>query len=153
MNKYVYLNEDRKEFHLTNGKISYIFRVMEQTNVLEQLYVGKAIQHRDSFAHLIEREVRPSNNQVVNDYTTSLEHVKQEMPAYGTTDFRYPAIELRYPDGDHISHFEYQTFTIIEGKKKLEGMPATFATSKEATTLEIGLKDRYSEVVDRKSVV
>lgn len=147
MTKYVFTNEDRKEFHLTNGKISYIFRVMEQTNVLEQLYVGKAIRHRDSFAHLIEREVRPSNNQVVNDYTTSLEHVKQEMPAYGTTDFRYPAIELRYLDGDHISHFEYQTFTIIEGKKKLEGMPATFATSKETTTLEIGLKDRYSEVV------
>ena len=34
MTNYVLVNEDTKEFHLTNGKISYIFRVMEETNVL-----------------------------------------------------------------------------------------------------------------------
>lgn len=146
MSKVVLINEDAKEFHLTNGKISYIFRVMEQTNVLEQLYVGKAIQHRDSFAHLIEREVRPSNNQVVEDHTTSLEHVKQEMPVYGTTDFRYPALEIKYPDGDRISQFEYDSYEVVEGKKTLEGLPSTFATAKEATTLDIRLKDRYSDL-------
>ena len=43
MTNYIHINETNKEFHLTNGKISYIFRVMEQTNTLEQLYAGKTI--------------------------------------------------------------------------------------------------------------
>lgn len=146
MNKYVYVNKEMNEFHLTNGKISYIFRVMEQTNVVEQLYAGKAIRHRNAFGYLIEREIRPSNNQVTGDHTTSLEHVKQEMPVFGTTDFRYPALEVRYPDGDRISQFEYQSFRIEQGKQKLAGLPTTFAASAEATTLEIILKDRYSEL-------
>ena len=102
MTNYIHINETSKEFHLTNGKLSYIFRVMEQTKILEQLYAGKAIRHQESFAHLIEREIRPSNNQVTGDHTTSLEHIKQEMPVYGTTDFRYPGMEIRYPDGDRI---------------------------------------------------
>lgn len=121
MNKYVYVNKEMNEFHLTNGKISYIFRVMEQTNVMEQLYVGKAIRHREAFSYLIEREIRPSNNQVTGDHTTSLEHVKQEMPVFGTTDFRYPALEVRYPEGDRISQFEYQFFRIEEGKTQVVG--------------------------------
>ena len=109
MTNYIHINETNKEFHLTNGKISYIFRVMEQTNTLEQLYAGKTIKHRESFGHLIEREVRPSNNQVTGDHTTSLEHVKQEMPVYGTTDFRYPGLEIRYPDGDRLSPSRQQS--------------------------------------------
>lgn len=151
MKKTVHINETNQEFHLTNGKISYIFRVMEKTHTLEQLYAGKAIRHRDSFDHLIEREIRPSNNQVTGDHTTSLEHVKQELPVFGTTDFRYPALEIRYPDGDRISQFEYLDYQVIEGKKKLPGMPATFAEAEEATTLEIRLHDRYSALVMKLS--
>ena len=147
MTNYIHINETNKEFHLTNGKISYIFRVMEQTQTLEQLYAGKAIRHRESFDHLIEREIRPSNNQVAGDHTTSLEHVKQELPVFGTTDFRYPALEIRYPDGDRISQFEYLDYQVIEGKKQLPGMPATFADAEEATTLEIRLHDRYSALI------
>ena len=147
MTNYIHINETNKEFHLTNGKISYIFRVMEQTNTLEQLYAGKTIKHRESFGHLIEREVRPSNNQVTGDHTTSLEHVKQEMPVYGTTDFRYPGLEIRYPEGDRISQFEYQSYQVEKGKKKLPDLPATFAGAEEATTLRILLKDRYSDLI------
>ena len=137
MTNYIHINENSKEFHLTNGKLSYIFRVMEQTKILEQLYAGKAIRHQESFAHLIEREIRPSNNQVTGDHTTSLEHIKQEMPVYGTTDFRYPGMEIRYPDGDRISQFEYRSYSVVEGKKRLPNLPATFAGEHEATTLEI----------------
>ena len=147
MTNYIHINETSKEFHLTNGKLSYIFRVMEQTKILEQLYAGKAIRHQESFAHLIEREIRPSNNQVTGDHTTSLEHIKQEMPVYGTTDFRYPGMEIRYPDGDRISQFEYRSYTVVEGKKRLPDLPATFAEEHEATTLEIHLEDRYSSLM------
>ena len=142
----IYINKETKEFHLTNGQVSYIFRVMEKVQTLEQLYYGQAITHRSDFSYLIEREVRPSNNQFEADHTSSLEHVKQEFPVYGTTDFRYPAVEVSYPDGDSISRFQYDSYELFSGKQKIEGMPATFATELEAETLVIRLKDEYSEL-------
>jgi len=139
----IHVNEEKLEFHLTNGKVSYIFRVMEETGVLEHLYTGKAVGHRKSFTHLIEREVRPSNNLYEGNLTTSLEHIRQEMPVFGTTDFRDPALSIRYEDGDRISHFSYLSYEIQKGKEKLQGMPHTFFKEEEAKTLVIHLKDRY----------
>lgn len=36
----IFYNENTKEFHLTNDKISYIFKIL-QNNQLGQLYFGK----------------------------------------------------------------------------------------------------------------
>lgn len=94
-------------FHLKNDQVSYVFRVMEDTGILENLYYGASISDYENFDWLLEREIRPGNNLVAGKLLTSLEHIKQEMPVYGTTDFRYPALEVTYPDGDSISHFRY----------------------------------------------
>ncbi|MEK5172618.1 alpha-galactosidase [Heyndrickxia sp. FSL W8-0496] len=147
MTKKILINKDTLEFHLTNGKISYLFRVMEKSNQLEHLYFGKKINHRDNFQYLLEREVRPSNNLFEGDHTSSFEHIKQEYPAFGTTDFRYPAHQIRYPQGDRISDFQYDHFKVFKGKPLLEGLPATYVEDPdEAETLEIVLKDSYSEM-------
>lgn len=138
---------EQKEFHLSNGKISYIFRVMEKTGVLEQLYFGKAIASYDSYVFLIEREVRPSNNLIDGDHTSSLEHVKQEFPVYGTTDFRYPALEIEYPDGDRISHFEFLKYEIKKEKKTIPGLPTSFANQGDVEVLTVYFKDRYSDLI------
>ncbi len=127
----IHINDGELEFHLSNGEISYLFRVMEKTNVLEHLYFGKAITHRDSFDYLIEREVRPANNQFEGDLTTSLEHIKQEFPVFGTTDFRYPAIEVEYPDENRLSHFEFQKYETYKGKKVINGLPSSFSSDSD----------------------
>ncbi len=137
---------DAGEFHLSNGLISYIFRIDSQTQCLEQLYFGKAIKHRKDFFHLIEREIRPSNNLAEGTQTSSLEHIKQEYPLFGTTDFRYPAVELLYADGDSISAFDYQDHVISCGKKKVTGQPASFGDTDDVELLQIRLKDRYSDI-------
>lgn len=142
----IYVNQEEQSFHLTNGKISYIFRVMEKTKVLEQLYFGAAIPHYDSFDFLIEREIRPGNNQGDGNLTTSLEHIKQELPVYGTTDFRYPALHLRYPEGDTITKFTFDRYEIKRGKQKTPGLPTTFGTMAQVEVLIIYLKDRYSKL-------
>lgn len=141
----IHINQ-QKEFHLTNGTISYIFRIEEKTGVLEQLYFGSAIPHRPSFDYLIEREIRPSNNYIKDDHTSSLEHIKQELPMYGTTDFRYPAVEIHYPDEDYISHFSYSEYRISKEKRKIPNMPSSFYDEADAETLTIVLKDRYSSL-------
>lgn len=146
MIKMIHVNENEKSFHLTNGKLSYLFRVMEETNILEHLYYGKAIQTMSSYDYLIEREVRPSNNLYEGNHTTSLEHVRQESPVYGTTDFRYPAVEIQYDDGDYLSHFDYVGYEVQKGKQKIKGLPMTFSDEESAETLIIQMKDQYSEL-------
>ncbi|WP_270273371.1 alpha-galactosidase [Enterococcus gallinarum] len=136
------VNPERREFHLKNQNISYIFRVMEELDVLEQLYFGSSIPIYDQYDFLIEREIRPANNQIKQNYTTSLEHIKQEVGLYGTTDFRYPMLRVRYPKGDRISHFTYQHYRIELGKQALSGLPGSFCEAGE--TLIITLQDRYS---------
>lgn len=143
----IIVNEQNKEFHLFNNEVSYIFRVLEN-NQLENLYYGKRIKHRDSFKHLIEREPRAFTTAVFEgEHTTSLEHIKQEYPSYGSTDFRYPAHLIAGENGSYITNFEYVDYKIFNGKKILKGMPATYVESEEeVTTIEINLFDSVFEV-------
>lgn len=142
----IFVDDNQKLFHLQNEHISYIFRVMEDTGVLEQLYFGERIPHQEDYRFLIEREIRPSNNLVEGSQLTSLEHIKQEVPSFGTTDFRYPAIEIEYESGDRISQFQYHSYRIIN-EKSVEGtLPGTFGDSNQVEQLEVKLKDRYSDL-------
>lgn len=131
-------------FHLKNDQVSYVFRVMEDTGILENLYYGASISDYENFDWLLEREIRPGNNLVAGKLLTSLEHIKQEMPVYGTTDFRYPALEVTYPDGDSISHFRYQGYKVSEGKEVVKPLPGTFGKEDQVQVLEVFLKDDYS---------
>ncbi|MGY3815155.1 alpha-galactosidase [Globicatella sulfidifaciens] len=137
---------DKKEFHLSNQHVSYIFRVMEKTHILEHLYFGPRINSYDNYDFLIERDVRTGNNFIMGDHTSSFEHIKQEVPVYGTTDFRYPSIELEYSDGDRISHFEYFDYRLSKGKTREKGQPRSFASEQEAEVLTVILKNRYSDI-------
>lgn len=143
----IYVNEENLEFHLSNGQISYIFRVMESTDIMEQLYFGEAVDVYPTYDFLVEREVKPGNNLLEGSGTTSLEQIKQEFPVYGTTDFRYSAVEVEYPTGDSISHFAFQKYEIKQGKEKVKGLPTTTGNPEEVEVLTVFLKDRYSGLV------
>ena len=138
----IIFNEKTKEFHLFNKEISYIFNIMPNSQ-LGHLYFGKNVKHRNSFEHLFQVEARALTACVFEgDLTFSLEHVKQEYPSYGTTDFREPAFEILQKNGSRITDFKYRSNHIFKGKKKLKGLPATYVESEdEATTLEIILYD------------
>lgn len=139
----IIVNEENKEFHLFNKQISYIFRVMDN-NQLEHLYFGKALHHRKGFLNLVEREPRPlTSNLYEGNQTLSLEHIKQEYPCYGTTDFRIPAISIESESGSRITDFKFDSYRIFNGKKTLKGLPSTYVEEeKEADTLEIKLYDK-----------
>jgi len=145
-------NESTREFHLQTQKTSYIMNILEN-NQLGQLYYGKKLQHRESFQRLFHVEATP-NTACVNegDLVFSLDLVKQEYPAYGTTDFRSPAYQLLQENGSRITNFVYQDHQIFSGKKKLTGLPATYVESDdEATTLEVSLYDGVIDVEIRLS--
>lgn len=138
-------HENTRTFHLYNDSISYIIRILPNDQ-LGQLYFGKRIHDREDFGHLLEFANRPMTA-VLQDYGFSLEHVRQEYPAYGTTDFRLPALEILQEDGSRLTCFSYKSHRIVKGKPGLYGLPATYVENdKEADTLEITLEDQWLDM-------
>ena len=54
----IFYHESTQTFHLTNGEISYLMKVLPN-GALGQLYCGQAVRDRESFAHLLELRSRP----------------------------------------------------------------------------------------------
>ncbi len=135
-------HESSKTFHLSNGKISYLIKVLPNGQ-LGQLYFGKAIHDSGDFDHLLEMHHRPMTSWVFEGNNLfSLEHTRQEYPSYGTTDYRRPAVEVLQTNGSRIIDLVYVSHTVTPGKPKLERLPATYCEEPgEAETLTILLRD------------
>ncbi len=87
-------HESSKTFHLYNNDISYIMCVLPNGH-LGNLYFGKRIHDREDFSHLLEMKQRPMTACVYEgNRKFSLEHLKLEYPVYGSSDYRYPAVEI-----------------------------------------------------------
>ncbi len=143
----VFYHEKSQTFHLTNGRISYLMKVLPN-GTLGQLYFGRAIRDREDFDHLLEFASRPMSSCVFEGNPCfSLEHCRQEYPSHGSTDFRRPAVELRQPNGSRITSFVYHSHTVAPGKPALDGLPATYCEQdSEAETLTIRLRDELLNV-------
>jgi alpha-galactosidase len=136
---------NQQQFHLTNGKISYIFQVLKNGQ-LGHLYFGKALQPRD-YRHF-QRTNNPtpaSCHAYEDDAAFSLETIQQEYPVYGKGDFREPAFMISNGQKP-IANFVYKSHDIVKGKPRLKGLPATYAHTDEAETLLIVLEDTYQQV-------
>ena len=71
-------HESTKEFHLFNSEISYLIKVL-RNGQLGQLYFGKKVPQKEDYSYLLENRYRPVSAYVYdNEYTFSLEHLKQE---------------------------------------------------------------------------
>lgn len=139
-------HEQTKEFHLYNDSISYIMKVL-RNGQMGQLYFGSSIPDKEDFGYFIETAHRPMTSYLFEgDLSYSLEHLKQEYPSYGTTDYREPAFEILQENGSRISDFVYKAHKIYDGKPELKGLPAIYTEdSGEAQTLEIILEDALME--------
>lgn len=141
----IVFHQKSKEFHLYNDSISYIIKILPNEQ-LGQLYFGRRVHDREDFGYLLEFANRPMTS-VQQDYGFSMEHVRQEYPAYGTTDFRLPALEVLQADGSRLTNFMYESHRIFKGKPGLEALPATYTEDEaEADTLEITLRDRLLDM-------
>ncbi|EGP66343.1 alpha-galactosidase [Streptococcus sp. oral taxon 056 str. F0418] len=142
----IHFLESARQFHLRNDQISYIFSVSEDGKLLH-LYYGKALPERD-YSHLIEMCSRPMTTyRKEGDFLYSLEHLKQEFPEYGTSDFRHPAIMIRQENGSKISDFRYMKHHIFKGKPTLDGLPATYVEDEnESQTIVVTLRDELIKV-------
>ena len=105
-----------QQFHLYNDRISYIMKVLRDGH-LGQLYFGARLPEDRDYGHFVHTDYyRPTSAYVFdNEYGFSREHLRQEYPSYGTTDFREGAVEIAQPDGSHITDFCYVSHEIVAG--------------------------------------
>lgn len=57
-----------------------------------------------------------------------------------------PAVSIRQSEGYPISDLRYRSHRIVSGKPSLPGLPATFGSSEDVSTLIVSLFDNYSSI-------
>ena len=110
---------------------------------LGSLYYGKVLRDRAGFEHLFERIHRGMSACVFADCRDySLDAIRQELPIYGSSDFRRPALNVLQENGSRILDMQYTAHRIMDGKPKLAGLPATYVEADdEAKTLIVEVQD------------
>lgn len=81
-----------------------------------------------------------------NDRTYSLDTLPLEYACEGVGDYRITAAAAVHQDGSCALDLRYKGYRIIKGKYAINGLPAVYADENEAETLEIILKDKYSDI-------
>ncbi|WP_159886758.1 alpha-galactosidase [Paenibacillus puerhi] len=129
-------------FHLRAPNSSYIMQLVK-SRYLAHAYWGKALRGTSPGALLsLRRRCSFSPSTDPSDLSLSLDTLPQELPAYGASDFRVPAYQVRLESGSRVSELTYASHRIYPGKPSLEGLPATYVEhDEEADTLEIVLSD------------
>lgn len=139
-------NKNSKIFHLKSKTTSYVIKILE-TGHLVSLYWGKKIKSDNLDYAFRMREFGSflANTDNINEFM--LEATCQEYPSYGSTDLRSPSIELKFLDGSRVSDFRFDSFSIYDGKKTLDGLPSTYCeNNNEVQSLDIILIDKLKNI-------
>ena len=81
-----------------------------------------------------------------NDRTYSLDTLPLEYACDGVGDYRITAAAAVHSDGSCALDLRYKGYRISKGKYSIKGLPAVYADVSESETLEIVLKDKYSDI-------
>lgn len=131
-------DEKQRIFYLSSKGMSYIIGF--QGKNLVHGYWGKRLDKITSIESCVPYTRRGWMIYDPDDRVSS-EALSMEYSTYGNTDLREPAFHAQYSDGSTITELLYKSHSIYKGKKKLQGLPAVFASCDEAETLEIVLSD------------
>jgi len=139
-------DESKKLYHLMTPNSSYIIGI-QSGKLPVNVYYGKRLDNAEG---VLDTVCRFHAQGCAADYDTGVqgEAIYQEYPMYGSTDLRTPAFHAVYKDGSRITKPAFVTHRIIDGKPRLEGLPATYVENdSEAQTLELEFKDELTGLV------
>jgi alpha-galactosidase len=143
----VLYDAERAMFHLYNDRISYVIRIC-LGRFPEQVYFGKRVSDAHPARASFADDKRPLAVCVGGiDERLSLQHLAQEYPFFGTSDFHYPACSVTQENGSSASSFVYERHEISRGKVSLDPLPSVCAESDaEADSLDLVLRDHVTGV-------
>lgn len=145
---HIKFDEKKKIFSISTEHSSYLMG-LSADGILTHIYYGKKVDEAPELSGVytdkIKKAFAPVYDKAFPGITTAGTY--QEYPTFGSTDYRTPALKAEYADGTKITRLVYEGHRIYSGKPSLSGLPAVYAYSgDEAQTLEITLKDKYSDM-------
>lgn len=139
----IIINKQKKTFLLQSKNSSYLMQVVKD-KYLAHVYWGEKLPEQLNMENaILLRNLAFSANTELEDRSYSLDYVRQEYPTGCGTDYRNPAIQVVFEDGSRLLDLQYDSYELIYGKPKLEGLPATYVEKEnEAQTIYITLRDK-----------
>lgn len=134
-------DDNHQIFKLDTPNTSYVCKV-EDGRYLGHVYYGRKLEDTD-LGYLLrtgESPLVPSVN--AREKISFLDSFPMEYSFGGIGDFRESCINIRTEEGQEGLELTYVSYRIYEGKKRLEGLPATWG--EDCDTLEVILKDQVS---------
>lgn len=129
--------EKNKIIKLDTPDTSYVMGVAD--GYLGHAYYGKKIETTE-LGYLLRAEEHPGVPSVNNREKVSfLDSFPMEYSFGGTGDFRESSINIRTEDGQTGLDLKYEGHEIYAGKKKLDGLPATWGD--DADSVDVYLRD------------
>lgn len=141
------INVSGTSFSLNTPSLSYRFHVSQADPVPEGSPIPLGELVHDHFGSPSTENV-PDHDSRIATHAPKIKTSRRELGDLGRGDFRLPAIHLRHEDGKGhtVSHFTYKSHEVLEGKPKLEGLPATWGKDGEVKTLRVKMVDERSGV-------
>ncbi len=149
----VIYNKEQNVFILNTKHTSYMIGVTKEGYV-GHIYYGSRIAGADPTEtgdgstkaddpfYLLRTEEAPFTPSAnMREKGAFLDFFPMEYPSGGTGDYRESCIRIRNEAGQAGSEFLFDSYRIEAGKPKLSGLPASFGTEKEVTTLVISCRD------------
>ncbi len=133
--------KEEKIFKLDTDHTSYLIGIADTENFIGHIYYGKKTGDYDLryLMRLNEAPYVPSANN--RDRLSFYDSFPMEYSTHGIGDFREDCIAVETLNGHTAVQLSYLSHKIYSGKPKLEGLPATFGSEGECTTLELLCKD------------
>ena len=141
----IQFNEETKIFKLDTKETTYLIGVSPEGYV-GHIYYGERMEAEDAY-YLLRTEEPPYTPGVnAREKSSFLDFFPMEYPSGGVGDYRESCINIRNEAGCMGSEFLYESYTIRDGKPRLEGLPASFGAEDEVQTLEITCTDPVLQV-------
>ena len=133
----IQFNEKDGLFRLDTRSTSYVIKVTDEDKFLGHVYYGPKVSDLD-LSYLLRTEENPYQPSVNNrDRLSFYDSFPMEYSGNGLGDFREESIAVRTPDGHTAVKLEYISYKIYSGKEGISGLPATFGSKEECTSLEL----------------
>ena len=143
---FVTVNETTRLFTIETENSEYQL-IADEYGVLRHLWYGEKVGM--SMEYLCKyHDVGFSGNiyKAENRRSYSLDTLPLEYSCAGIGDYRINAVSVVHSNGSCALDLRYPGYKITEGKYSIEGLPAVYADSPEAQTLEVYLKDTASDI-------
>jgi alpha-galactosidase len=136
-------------FHLRNEKISYVMNVLPNQQ-LGHLYFGPTLGHlgTNETDYLVKKENKSAGTVKFfeQDGLFTLADRYQELPTYGSSDFREGAVSVSTEEGPLYVDFKVASVQTFAGKPRELAKPASFAEEADSQSLLIELVDEVREL-------